>query len=567
MKRAALAALIVLGASAFLVLSTGASNGNAEGTYKIELDNAFGLVPGADFKVAGVRAGTIKSLDLDQKTLHAVVTVAVTVKGFGQFRTDAFCQSRPQSLIGEYFVDCQPGSRGKVLKPGSTIPVANTQSTIPGDLLQNVMRMPYRQRFTLIINELGAAVAARSEDLGSALRRAVPALTETDNLLNLLANDSHTLQDLTANSDTVFTALANNSAQVARFIDEAGHIAQLTANQQANLRTTFARLPGFLEQLRPAMAQLGRVTDTNTPALVNLHAAAQQINRLLVDLPGFSHSSLPAIRSLGQASVTGRAAVKAAGPTIRDLNTFAKPTPELAQNLNIVLHDIDNRSRATEADSRSPGGQGYTGLEALLQYVFNQAMAINTFGPFGHLLAVDLFADPECTPYASPATIAVNLKQFGPSYRHCYSWLGPNQPGINETDPSNPGGCVPDPGAGMPGLPGPKTTACKLAAADVKSARDAARVMKTAQAATTTTSTSAPPASTGTPSASRGATPGGAPGNVAQSLGALLSNALGATGLGATGASTGGAGTGAAAPPSSSGSGQTQQLLNYLLAP
>ena len=49
----------------------------------------------------------------------------------------------------------------------------------------------------------------------------MPALDQTDNLLNLLANDSHTLQQLTANSDTVITALANNSANVERFITEA----------------------------------------------------------------------------------------------------------------------------------------------------------------------------------------------------------------------------------------------------------------------------------------------------------------------------------------------------------
>src|SRR5437868_698019 len=176
MKRVLLSAAIVLGVGAFLVTSLGASSGkSAAGTYKIELDNAFGLVTGADFKVAGVRAGTIQKIDLDQKTLHAVVTVQVTQAGFGSFRSDAFCQSRPQSLIGEYFIECQPGQNGKPLKPGSTIPVTRTQTTIPADLLQNVMRMPYRERLTLIINELGAAVAGRSGDLQAALRRAVPA--------------------------------------------------------------------------------------------------------------------------------------------------------------------------------------------------------------------------------------------------------------------------------------------------------------------------------------------------------------------------------------------------------
>ena len=36
---------------------------------------------------------------------------------------DAFCESRPQSLIGEYFVDCLPGTAKQELKPGAVIPV------------------------------------------------------------------------------------------------------------------------------------------------------------------------------------------------------------------------------------------------------------------------------------------------------------------------------------------------------------------------------------------------------------------------------------------------------------
>ena len=159
--------------------------------------------------------------------------------------------------------------------------------------------------------------------------------------------------------------------------------------------------------------------------------------------------------------------MQAAQPTIAHLNQFAKPTPELAQNLAIVGHDLDDRSRAVEADPRSPHGQGYTGLEAVLQYVFNQTLAINTFGPFGHQLAVDAFVSAMCTPYATPGTIAQNLKTFGSAYRSCYSWLGPNQPGVTTTDPSNPSACVPDPGGAPPGQTGLPATVCKSKAADV----------------------------------------------------------------------------------------------------
>jgi hypothetical protein len=234
------------------------------------------------------------------------------------------------------------------------------------------------------------------------------------------------------------------------------------------------------------MKQLGAAAKANTPVAANLNSAASQLHRLFADLPAFSTSAVPAIKSLGQASVTGKAAVQAAGPTVAALNQFAKHTPELSQNLAILLHDLDDRSRAVEPDSRSPGGKGYTGLEALLQYVFNQTLAINTFGPFGHLLAVDSFVDPKCSPYATPATIGLSLKQFGPSYRQCYAWLGPSQPGVNETDPSNPKACVPDPGGAPPGQKGPRTTACKLTvSASAATATPAAPAEKAVPATTT----------------------------------------------------------------------------------
>jgi ABC-type transporter Mla subunit MlaD len=492
MRRLLASAALICAIAAFALISRATASGPSPlGSYKIEFDNAFGLVGGSQFKVAGVPAGKITSIGLDRRTLHAVVTVQVTQSGFGAFHADAFCQSRPQSLIGEYFVDCQPGESGAVLAPGSTIPVTHTQSTIPADLLQNVLRLPYRQRLTLIVNELGAGVAARSGDLAAALRRAVPALTETDNLLALLANDSRTLARLTVSADTFVTALANNRRQVQRFIIEANNTATTVASQHVNLEATLRELPGFLQQLQPAMAQLGSAAAANEPVLASLHGASAQLDLFLRNLTPFSTAALPAISSLGQASVTGKAAAQAAAPTVEHLKTFAQPTPELSQNLAIVLHDLNDRSRAVEPDPRSPGGKGYTGLEALLQYVFNQTLAINTFGPFGHILAVNALVDPKCSPYATPSTIALALKQYGPSYRQCYAWLGPSQPGVNETDPSNPHACVPDPGGAPPGEKGPKTSACRLTAAAVTA--DASKA-PTARAVSTPAAAAAPAA-------------------------------------------------------------------------
>ena len=162
------------------------------------------------------------------------------------------------------------------------------------------------------------------------------------------------------------------------------------------------------------MAELGTTATTYEPVLDNLNEASGQLDRLFTNLPAFSRLGHPAIRSLGQASVTGKQAVQAATPTVAALNRSRKPTPELAKNLSIVLPDLDTQRRAVERDPRSPGGKGFSGLQALLGYVFNQALAINTFGPFGHVLAVDAFFSKMCSPYATPATVATGAQDVRP---------------------------------------------------------------------------------------------------------------------------------------------------------
>ena len=48
------------------------------------------------------------------------------------------------------------------------------------------MRRPYRERLRIILDELGAGVAGRADDLNETIRRASPALRETDRVLDVL---------------------------------------------------------------------------------------------------------------------------------------------------------------------------------------------------------------------------------------------------------------------------------------------------------------------------------------------------------------------------------------------
>ena len=118
--------LAIVGAVAFYVLTR---EGPRKPQYTVELDNAFGLTEGSDLKVAGVRAGTIKKLRLDRESHRALVDFEITEPGFGSLRKDVFCESRPQSLIGEYYIDCKPGKDSQKLEDGATI---NQRNRCPG---------------------------------------------------------------------------------------------------------------------------------------------------------------------------------------------------------------------------------------------------------------------------------------------------------------------------------------------------------------------------------------------------------------------------------------------------
>ena len=446
--------MIVVGAaiSAVVVLGLGAG-GHEEGSprYWVQLDNAFGLVNGADLKIAGVRAGKITEMKVDMRSHKALVGIQVNggAGNFNSLRSDVFCESKPQSLIGEYFIDCQPGTARTKLRPGSTIPVTHTASTIPADLVQNILRLPYRERLRLIVNELGTAVAGREGDLNAAIRRASPALRETDKVLAILAQQNLVIRDLTTNADTVITALANNRADVGRWVVEARRTSQASAERNVDLAATFHKLPGFLEELRPTMAALGRVADEQTPALSDLNASSGQLTRFFKDLGPFADASRPSFKSLGAASTVGDQAVKSANKTgtIRLLKNFAGPTPEVGKNLAIVLRDLDNPKRAAEVDARAaqstgrPAPTGYSGLEALLTYVYDNALAINIFDRNSHILKVSVFAN-ECAPYRNADTLKNPnpISPGGPTgpelLAKCLAWLGPHQPGINEPDPT-----------------------------------------------------------------------------------------------------------------------------------
>lgn len=427
---------LAVGAGVTLAATSGAGAAGEEQRHTVVLDNAFGLTEGSDLRSAGVTIGKIEKLDVQRSTARALATIEITLPSFAGLRSDVFCEVKPQSLIGEYYLDCDPGEKADPAP--RTIPVEQTGGTIPPDLVLDILRRPARERFGLILTELGIGLTARGEDLQTTLRRAVPALRETDKVLNILADNRRTLNQLTRDADTVLVGLADNRRDVGRFIREAADTTEASASRSQELQQTVDKLPRFLRELRPALADLGTAARLQTPALRDLRRAAPDLTELLKRLGPFAQSARPAVRGLGEASQTGIAAVKEARSTVKELRALGTASTEPMRNLRFVLEDINDRDRAVEPNRLSPTGAGFTGLEALLQYFFVQSQAINIYDSKGFILKLNILIN-ECTQYTNAQTAREEPQRT----KNCNSWLGPNQLGItsgavSRTTPNTP---------------------------------------------------------------------------------------------------------------------------------
>ncbi len=130
--------------------------------------------------------------------------------------------------------------------------------------------------------------------------------------------------------------------------------------------------------------------------------------------------------------------MKAAQPVVAELNQATKQAPELANNAAIVFEHLNDRKNAVEKDPRSPGGQGYTGFEAVLQWVFDQSQAVNIYDKNGYILKVNLFHS-KCSSYQNPKTLKEEMEKDPSFYKDCAAILGPNQPSITTPDPTASG--------------------------------------------------------------------------------------------------------------------------------
>lgn len=348
-----LAAIGVLGA-----LSAGASLsacGSSERGYRVDaiFDNAAFLTPDQKVTVAGAEAGKVVDLQLTEDR-RARVVMEIDER-FTPFRSDAECTIQPQSLIGERFVDCTPGTpRGRALRSEDgtpTLPVGRTHAPVDLDLVLSTFGGSTRERLALLLSELGAGLAGRAEDLDATIRRANPALAETRRVLAILRRDRRQLGSLVADAERVLRPLARRRARIADFIDQAEGVSAVTARRRAQLAATIRGLPLLLTRAGPALREFTSLAGRATPLARDLRAAAPEVERLVRELGPFAVAARPALRRVAAAAEAGTRAAGPAAPQLRRLRRFAATARPVGAQVAELLTSLRDRGVVERAQT------------------------------------------------------------------------------------------------------------------------------------------------------------------------------------------------------------------------
>jgi ABC-type transporter Mla subunit MlaD len=384
-------AVAVMALLVVTVLATTAASDDDGDQYLVRaiFDNGSFVIPGEEVKIAGVKVGQIHDVDLTDDNKAAIV-LRIDDPAYKSFRRDANCQIRLQSLIGEQYVECKPTrpqKDGDQLPPELAqvpegergagqylLPVQNNTTPVNLDLIQNIQRLPQREGFRLLINEFGAGMAGNGERLRAAVRRANPALRETDRVIKILAEQDRMLGRLVDESDEVLAAWAGKREETADFIDQAGVTAAAAAERGDDIERNFERLPRFLRELKPTTEAFAGLADQMTPALNSLGSQAPAVNEAFQRLGPFSAAATPALVSLGDFGDRARELFPEIRPLIGQLNQLGQPLRPATNDLAKLFNSIDDTG----------------GIEELMKLLYYYTGTVNGVDKQGHYVRAQI---------------------------------------------------------------------------------------------------------------------------------------------------------------------------------
>jgi phospholipid/cholesterol/gamma-HCH transport system substrate-binding protein len=258
--------LFVLGGS---TLALALSSGVFKKTYLVEarFTDAAGIKSGDDVTVAGLDAGTVDSVEIED----GLVTVSMKVDDHVEMPADARAEIVVETLMGKKSVALEGGSTDEPLADGDTIPVERTRTPVELLDLANTSKPLLEESdavaFQDFLNSITKITRGKEAEVGSLIRGLgdVTAVVDarSDELARLLeslntlgatfAERDDTIVSLVDKLDVVLANLSDRQTEVVRLLeatDAASHeVADLVGRNRSRLDGTLSSLHTTLTTL------------------------------------------------------------------------------------------------------------------------------------------------------------------------------------------------------------------------------------------------------------------------------------------------------------------------------
>lgn len=246
-------ALIVLGILSFMTFNVGGLKWLKKDGFLVKayFDNIVGLDKNTKVRIAGVDAGNIDDIILEEGRAKVVVRVYKNIKLY----SDATATVRASGLLGDKFLELKAGSKWPHLKDGDTIKNTVEMADVD-DLMRSVSRVANN------IGELSSSLneVLSSEESKQALKESILTLKDITRNLNTaiaqndkkLRNVLDNIDDLTGSlSDVIKTNKEPFSATIANFKEFTGSLKNDGPSLMKSLQSTTAELKSMIEENRP----------------------------------------------------------------------------------------------------------------------------------------------------------------------------------------------------------------------------------------------------------------------------------------------------------------------------
>lgn len=244
-------------ATAVLVVTIGNVSFGSTREYQAVFSDVTGLNEGDDVRIAGVRIGTVESIEIEDKDL-AKVSFSVEEKQRLDQSTNA--KIRYRNLVGQRYVSLAQGSGPSgTLEEGDTIPLRRTEPALDLTVLFNGFKPLFTALSPDDVNKLSYEIIKVFQGEGGTVESL---LAHTASVTNTLADRDKVVGELITNLNDVLETLGQRDKELTGFIQELQQfVTGLSQDREAILGSLDSvsllaeETSGLVTETRPAIVE------------------------------------------------------------------------------------------------------------------------------------------------------------------------------------------------------------------------------------------------------------------------------------------------------------------------